>query len=242
MRQALSQLLKGTVRSLGFEVRRSGLGSREDLRLAHFLARNGVNLVLDIGANRGQFAQQLFGAGYGGRIVSFEALPDAHAALISAEAGNSRWTIAPQVALSTEVGVSQFHVTAADTASSLLRPSDELVDAAPTTRATKTIEVPTAPLDKMVQDLALAADGCFVKIDVQGAELLVLAGAKDVLSKAKGIVIEISLSPLYEGQPLAWEIVDMLRGQGFEIWDVNPGYRNAKTQRLEQIDVVGFRP
>src|SRR5476649_785985 len=58
----------------------------------------GIDLVLDIGANEGQFGQQLRRCGYGGRIVSFEPVEDVHATLSAAASGDRLWQIAPALA------------------------------------------------------------------------------------------------------------------------------------------------
>lgn len=54
-------------------------------------------------------------------------------------------------------------------------------------------------------------------IDVEGAELMVLQGAKEILSSAKLIHIEVSFRPMHIGKPLFWEIDDYLKQNGFEL-------------------------
>lgn len=235
--------LRHVGRKIGLDIRLNGLNARDDLRLAHFLKVFGVGLVLDVGANRGQFAASLLKTGYTGKIVSFEALPEAHEMLkgVAAKLQGS-WIVAPRVALSDRSGIARFHVTEADTASSLFPPKESFVSAAPQVGPSKTIEVITARLDDVLKDIELPIDGCFLKLDVQGSEALVMAGAPNVLAAAKGMMTELSLTPLYEGQPSAQDVLEAIYAAGFEIWDVWQGYRNPKTHRLNQIDLVCFKP
>lgn len=250
MRNIFSQLsvktrskLRNFGRMLGFEIRLNSMRSRDDVRLLHFLKMQNINLVLDVGANKGQFARQLFELGYDYKIASFEPLLEAHTALIdAAKKFKDRWIVGPRVALSDKAGTADFHVTLADTASSLYLPSDDLIAATPETRPTHTVTIPTARLDSVVSELGLMKPGLFLKLDVQGAESLVLAGAPIVLAAAKGLITELSLTPLYDGQPPARDVLEIIYAAGFEVWDVWQGYRNPKTHRLNQIDLVCFKP
>ncbi|MEC5293426.1 MULTISPECIES: FkbM family methyltransferase [unclassified Aurantimonas] len=235
-------MLRDLGRKAGLEVRLSTIAVRDDLRLSSFLELFGIDLVLDIGANKGQFAQDLWNSGYRGKIVSFEALPDAHAQLSDAAASSDHsWTVARRVALSDRSGTAQFHVTKADTASSLLSPGKEMVSSSPQTGLAETIAVPTARLDEIIAEMNLPVANCFIKIDVQGAESLVMAGAPDTLAAAGGVMTELSLTSLYDGQPRAQEVLETIYQAGFEVWDIWPGYRNPQTHRLNQIDVVCFK-
>lgn len=234
--------LRDVGRKFGLDVRLNGLHSRDDLRLAHFLQLFGIHTVLDIGASRGQFAQELYRSGYAGKIISFEALPAAHAQLSATAARSQKdWFVAPCAAISDRAGRAQFHVTQADTASSLLEPTTCLVAAHPAARAVETIEVETKRLDDAVRDVGAEVDGCFIKMDVQGAEALILAGAPCVLAATKGLIIELSWNRLYENQPSAFEILKTVAAAGFDVWDVWQGYRDPHTFRLNQTDVVCFR-
>lgn len=230
-------------RSIGLEIRRNGPSARDDLRLAHFLATHDVRLVLDIGANRGQFATQLLANGYRGRIVSFEAMPHAHRELTAAAARvGDRWQVAPAIALSDREGMVAFHVNDSDATSSLLAASSKAQNAIPGIRPRAIVDVSTRRLDDMFGGYAVEGQRSFLKIDVQGGEGLVLAGAQTTLGHVAGLMIELSLSELYDGQPLAFEVLAPLLAAGFVVFDIAPAYRDSDSHKLEQIDVVLFHP
>lgn len=234
--------LRDAGRKFGLDVRLNGLNSRDDLRLAYFMRLFGIQTVLDVGAGRGQFAQELYRSGYVGKIISFEALPVAHAQLSATAARSGKdWLVAPCAAIADRSGRAQFHVAQADTTSSLLEPTTELVVAHPAARPVETIAVETKRLDDVVRELGGVAGGCFLKMDVQGAEALVLAGAPDVLATARGLMMELSWNKLYANQPSAFEMLTTVAASGFEVWDVWLGYRSPQTFRLNQTDVVCFR-
>lgn len=116
---------RSLARRVGLEVGRSTLDSRADLRLVRQLAIHRVSTVLDVGANRGQFAGELLGAGFPGRVVSFEAIPEVHRQLTEAAAAHGdRWHVAPCCALGDRAGEARFHVTNNLVCSSLLAPSE----------------------------------------------------------------------------------------------------------------------
>jgi len=80
-----------------------------------------------------------------------------------------------------------------------------------------------------------------VKIDVQCAEHLVLAGAKNVLKYIDVIFIELSLERLAPDAQTFWEISRMLESSGYLYWDEVGGYRHSETGVLIQKDCVFLR-
>jgi FkbM family methyltransferase len=229
---------------LGLEIRLTGPSARDDLRLARMLSIADVELVLDVGANRGQFAQELQAAGFMGEIISFEPIPEIHAELklIAERQPGGRWKTTRCVALSDREGISTFNINRADTTSSLLCATAESEVAMPGVAGEQVITVQTSRLDSFIEELSLRSRRFFIKIDVQGAEALVLAGATEALGLAIGLVVEVSLKELYLGQPLSHDIESLLRSKGFDIFDIIPGYRDPESLRLYQYDAIFFRP
>jgi Methyltransferase FkbM domain len=95
-------------------------------------------------------------------------------------------------------------------------------------------------LDDIAENLGLGSAKTMLKIDVQGGEAQVLAGATTTLDQVVGIVIELSMTELYTGQALALDILQSLSDRGFDLFDIATAYRDPASFRLHQIDAVLF--
>jgi FkbM family methyltransferase len=229
-------------RRVGVEVHKANPFTVPQWRVARILNRHGVQTFLDVGANDGDFAIELLENGFAGSILSFEPLPDAWEALRRRAAGaNSNWRVAPRVALSNRNGEAEFTKAGNKVSSSLLSMLDSHIAAAPQSRPVGKITVPTMKLDDYLFEEPVASP-VFLKIDVQGAEMLVLEGATRTLQDVVvGVQVEMSLVPLYEGQSLYWEVDGFLRAKGFKCSHILPGFSDPETLHLLQYDGIYFR-
>lgn len=212
------------------------------LRLPAMIEQRGINLVIDVGASDGGFASDLLEGGYRGRIISFEPLPDAWEKLKSkASRYGDRWSVAPRMALSDTEGSVTFNEAGNSKSSSLLVMNKNHIDAAPDTATIRQHHVQTKRLDDVLHEMGIS-EPIYLKIDVQGAEHLVLRGAPVSLSNSiLGLQLEMSLIELYDSQQDAKALDELMAGLGFNIWDIVPGFRDPRDFRLLQYDGVYFR-
>lgn len=167
-------------------------------------------LVVDGGANAGQFARAMAETFPQTRVVSFEPLPEVAARFRSAFAGEARVRLV-EAALGAAPGVVPFHRNPYSLASSALPVLD---GSGPTAAHAETIEVPLTTLDLALEgDLVPAST--LVKLDLQGFELEALRGATDLLGRASHVLLEVGLRPSYEGEPTFEALLDFLRPFGF---------------------------
>jgi FkbM family methyltransferase len=199
------------------------------------IEETGVELVVDVGANAGQWAQELRAEGFPGRIVSIEPLPEAFQTLQAKAAEDPRWEVV-NVAVGRDEGTTTMNVASNSMSSSILPLAKRHREAAVDVDITGQIKVSQTRLDS----LDLKPD--YLKIDVQGAELEVLAGALNTLRFAEVVEAELSVVPLYENQPLFQDVVSHLRTLGFVLWDLSPVFRDSNTGELLQFDGLFRRP
>lgn len=237
----LKSIIKKSTRVLGFDINRYQPSSSDVARFMAMLKDHKVNVIFDIGANTGQFGTQLRNASYKGRIVSFEPLTSAHKKLLSISAKDAMWDVAPAIAIGNEEGEVEIHIANNSVSSSILKMLKTHSNAAPKSSYIGTEIVPMKKLDSVSKDYIKSGDVYFLKIDTQGYEDRVLQGAKEMLSKAIGVQLELSLVPLYEGQKLFNEMVLELNNQGFELWDIATAFVDPKSGRSLQVDATFFR-
>ena len=118
--------LKRIIRLLGYDVRR--LEPSRDL--ISFIHAQSISLVLDVGANTGQFATELRKQGYSGRIVSFEPVRDVFSVLSDNSEHDAKWSVV-NVGLGKISGDSIINVSKQTEFSSILRQSDNTVKTKP---------------------------------------------------------------------------------------------------------------
>lgn len=238
----LTRLPNYILRKLGLEIHRYvSPADKPSSPLLTALGRIGADLIIDVGANVGQFAQQLRNSGYSGKIVSFEPLSGAYETLLEKSRGDANWVIGPRSALGDHNGRIDINV-ARNTYSSSILPMLELHQrAAPDSGYLAKENVPLETLDRVTPGFLKDSRTPFLKIDTQGYEWEVLDGARATLPSYKGLLVELSLAPLYEGQHLWMEMVERLREEGFILWAIKPVFHDPDDGRTLQVDGLFLR-
>lgn len=172
-----------------------------------------INTVIDVGANRGQFARQVRELFPNAIIHCFEPLPAAAEALETWAASQSNKVQVHKVALAEKPGRAMMwqHIDH-DPSSSLLPATETLNQLFPQTRRSREVEVPVERLDDVLgNDPTVENGGILIKVDVQGLEDRVIAGGQKIFALADVAILEISVRELYEGQPKFAQIVNSLQ-------------------------------
>lgn len=210
-------------------------------RLVDLLHRHGITLVIDVGANVGQYAGSLRASGYRSRIVSFEPLSSAHAELARAADDDAGWTVAARSAVGATAGSLTVNVSASSDMSSALPFTAEAETLFDGDRFVGREDVPMTTVDAIVAEHAGPDDRVFLKSDTQGYDLEVLRGATASLHRIAGLQIEASLHSIYQGQPNWRDIVEFATPYGFAIDFIIPGYYSKARRRLMEFDIVFAR-
>jgi FkbM family methyltransferase len=206
-------------------------------RLAHALVRHRVLAgvehrhvllrdlctVVDIGANRGQFALAVRQWAPDASVISFEPLPGPSSIFRRLFFGDDQ-VLLHQAAIGPAPERKTIHVSRRDDSSSLLPISSVQTTMFPGTEEIATIEVPVGPLEQFVKPADLR-EPAMLKLDVQGFEYEALMGCESLLQYFEVIYCECSFVELYLGQKLAWEISDWLSARDFTLLGCfNPTY------------------
>ena len=235
-------LIKGAFMAAGQEIKRYRPQEHDLPRLIRFLADRHVETLLDIGANEGQFGKRIRAAGYRGRIISFEPLPEAHAKLAAVAAADGNWRVADRAALGAAPGATTINIAANSVSSSLLPMLDRHVAAAPGSHYVGAAPVEVARLDDIIARYVAADAGPLaLKMDTQGFEGEVLKGAEATLARVALVYFEASLTVLYDGAPSFTDLARFLEARGFRCLSIASAMVDGKTYEMLQVDVTYAR-
>jgi len=234
-------IIRRLLRRLGYDAHRYIPVLSPGAQQAAIFRSLGINLVLDVGANAGQFGAALREAGYTGRIVSFEPLDAARQRLLASSAGDPAWEVADRAAIGHENGEIEIHVSANSFSSSALDMLPAHLRSAPDSRYVGVERAPLRRLDGIAGRYLRPDSVTLLKIDTQGFEDRVLEGAAGILPRVAAIHLELSVVPLYAGQKLLPEMLERLRGLGFSPWALWPAFVEPGSARLLQVDATFLR-
>lgn len=206
-------------------------------RRAKLLRHAGVDVLLDVGANRGQYAAERRRHGYRGRLVSFEPLAAPFAELERLAQADPTW-VAHRVAVGDRDGTVDIRVSQDDIYSSVL-PVTSAAVAADARSATASVE--TVPM-RTLDGLSGGLEGTLgVKVDVQGFESHVVDGATETLRRAVYLEMELSLVPVYDGQVLVAEQLARLGSLGYTLAATENLFPDRTSGRALQLNGIFLR-
>lgn len=241
MLRIAKKTIKGVIHSLGYDLHRLSPSGNSSAQLLAALNHVQADVVFDVGANIGQFAQALRSVGFGGSIVSFEPLTSAHVTLSRAAQDDSKWKIHPRVAVGDQDGEIEINIAGNSVSSSVLPMLDAHSSAAVGSAYVASERAPLIRLDSVAESYLTPDSRPFIKIDTQGFESQVLDGAAKTLQLARGVLLELSLVPLYEGQALWLAMIQRMADQGFTLWAIQRGFTDPRTGRSLQADGIFIR-
>jgi FkbM family methyltransferase len=221
--------------------RRYGLDVRESSKhpnLVDFINDRRIDVVLDVGANSGQFGQKLRGFGYRGTIVSYEPVSSAFKHLEEIAKSDDKWT-AHNFAIGAECGELKINISANSKFNSALSLRDNAQDFHGGVVSDRVESVPVWTLD---HDATGCKGNILVKIDTQGFERQVIEGGRKTVARAKGVLMEVPIIALYNNSWRLSEAIEYMDSIGFVPTQIDPvNYHPMDRQALVEIDCL-FRP
>jgi len=198
-----------------------------------------INCVLDVGANGGQYGAFLRDIGYTGSIVSFEPVSSDYELLAGRAAKDTHW-YTHQLALADEEGTLKINVTSDSLFNSFLTPNDFMTEQGLRVVTQELVEVKR--LDSIFDACTVIVNDprVYLKMDTQGYDLKVLAGAHKALGSILGLQSELSIQPLYDDMPDYLETLSTLRKAGFDVTAMFPIARD-NVLRVIEFDCIMIR-
>jgi FkbM family methyltransferase len=175
-----------------------------------------VDLVIDVGANEGQFALELRSF-YGGEILSFEPVASAFEKLAAAAAADPDWQV-HKLALGSRASTQTINVAGRSVFSSLLKANAYSSQRFGQGASAASVEVVSVRrLDDVLEEIRPAARRIFLKLDTQGYDMEVFRGLGNWLARVVALQSEVSLVAIYEGMPHWTETIAVYETAGFGV-------------------------
>lgn len=185
---------------------------------------NDTGLVADVGAFDADSTVYLAERLPGNRIIGFEPNPGPFEQAVKNARNYSNVEI-ENIGFSEQAEEADFYVTDNLVSSSLYRSFDQSEF-----RFDKKIKVNLLTLDQFFRN---GENILLLKLDVQGAELKILKGATQTLTRTKLVLTEVIISDFYDGGCFYFEIDDYMRGVGFKIHSIICNYNNQGSKYFD---------
>jgi FkbM family methyltransferase len=237
-------MLKGfilkQINKRGYEVTKTGYSDKTAIVYRKIINQFGINHILDVGANEGQFALNMRKLGYNGEISSYEPLLEVFEGLRKKSENDRRWKVF-NFALGNKDEQQEINVSKNTVSSSLLEMLPKHIKQEPDSIFIGKEKIDIRRLDTVWKESSLNTKSVFFKLDVQGYEKYVLEGASESLKHIKLIQLEMALTELYKGELLLANMIKYMETLGYILYNLVNGFNNFETGQLFQVDGIFVR-
>lgn len=211
------------------------------------IQHHNIDFVFDIGANKGQYAKELFIMGYEGKIVSIEPVKESFKLLLKeVEVGKIRgwnWGVYPRCAVGKINNTDFINVADHLELSSFMNynPTENIgrlklnyVDRE---------EVDVKCFDNIFNKFYKAKDNLkyFLKLDVEGYEGEIFEGMKSSWDKLGGIQVEVILTKLWKKGKSYDKIIKLIESKGFKLFAIHSIANQEETGKTLALDLIFFK-
>lgn len=222
--RSVRKLVRKFLNRAGVDVFPKGFRAKAAILDSLELLLPNIDLVIDVGANKGQFGSELRkDYGYNGKIISFEPSPEDYMICQRIASADGNWQVYPWALGSTE-GILPLNVAR----SSELTSFRSIIKSGSTNFShadiSDIINVPVRCLDSVISEIGvdISNSRVLLKSDTQGFDLEVFKGANFTISKIKALLCEMSQIPIYSESPDFIESIQVIREYGFSIAAISP--------------------
>lgn len=237
-----NSIVSKIIKISGIEVRRSASEYSDRGQLVKILKHHNIETILDVGANKGQYATTIWNSGFKGRIISFEPQTDCHEQLLAQSRNVVGWDIYSRCALGRSEASLELNISKNSVSSSFfpLIGDDDYLNATATYIDTEKVEV--FALDDIWDSFkARYRPGFLLKLDTQGFEGEVISGANNALRDIDIVQLEAGIEPIYEGEKEWMFFIQALANMGFKVIAMQKGYVDPISGHGKQVDLIFAR-
>lgn len=225
--------LRSVCQALGYELIKERKSPSLRSHLRNVFDRYRIDVVLDVGANLGQFGTMIRKAGYRGHIYSFEPVTASFERLSEAAQGDDRWHVF-KLGLGDQPARTSINLSKSSDLNSLLAANDYGRTRYPKIEANEQESIEIDTLDHFLAEHDVSGDArIFLKMDTQGYDLKVFEGARNSLGRVLAMLSELSLIPIYENAPHWLDALACYERGGFRVSGLYPVSRNPDLTVIE---------
>jgi FkbM family methyltransferase len=235
----LKKRLKKALKSVGYDLVKLngglGKGTMEN-ELMKFINEVDTDLILDIGANRGQFGKAIINYGYKKNLLSFEPLSNMYKILESESEKHPNWHLYERCCVGNEEKTTTINVSNLVGNSSVLDIKSTKFNVNNSHYIAKE-EVPQITLANLNNHALIKnSKNVFIKMDIQGFEHFVIEDLPNINFNVVGFYIELSLVNLYDGQKDYLYICNQLKQLGYDLVYIMP--ESIRSNRMIQVNGI----
>ena len=224
----MKEIVRKIINLLGYEIKK---------KKRNFFLKNKIDLIIDVGAHRGEFAIDVLGENFEGKIISFEPQSKIYDVLLKNSSKFENWHVHERCGIGKKNKNLKLNIMNETTCSSFFVPTKNLLSIDPNSRIIKKEKTKIFSLNNLFSKNYKIKKNTFLKIDTQGYDKYVLDGASKILKKLLYVQMELAIEPLYKNEINYESMIKYMKKRGFIIWKLGGVIENLKGKSMS-FDII----